>query len=404
MTGLSKMNREQLVVEAERLNIDPSTLTVPELRARIVEAQDAAGDPDPFAQMEDEQADRPADPAAPPHIDADAVEVPIADDVASPAEHPPSEQLAPINDAAARDAFRAMALADEQQVVDEMQGRALDVMVYSFQPKGSNAPVTGLSWKGIREVVRTLNARGYTRLKIAKEPRPVFEDVLTEEGDPAWQVAVYAEDERNGGGSWGVAAQPKAMKLRNGSTKPDPFAKTKALSKAQRNALESLLPAQLVEALKAQYHGEGRVKMLPGTISDAPSDRPPPLTDDRAKDQIATCRSVFDEIKRLNRLLLPPGKFNVLIRGAEHDHGRLDDLIEHLESLRDQEAEIGLLTSVLADHYDTRQQFDDAMKAVDQAGGAGQAGRLARLQRFVEDEGIQNKVEAAEGAAGKEGD
>lgn len=401
MTAPSKMKRAELEAEAARLGIaNTSRMNVPVLRDAVVAAQDAAGDPDPFASVADEQADRP-DAVEP--VEGEVVDVEVVED-AAPGEHPPADQMVPLSDEAARDQFRAMALADEQQVVDEMQGRALDVMVYSFQPKGSNAPVTGLSWKGIREVVRTLNARGYTRLKIAKEPKPVFEDVLTEEGDPAWQVAVYAEDERNGGGSWGVAAQPKAMKLRNGDTKPDPFAKTKALSKAQRNALESLLPAQLVEALKAQYHGEGRVKMLPGTISDAPSDRPPPLTDDRAKDQIATCRSVFDEIKRLNRLLLPPGKFNVLIRGAEHDHGRLDDLIEHLESLRDQEAEIGLLTSVLADHYDTRQQFDDAMKAVDQAGGAGQAGRLARLQRFVEDEGIQNKVEAAEGAAGKEGD
>lgn len=395
MTAPSKMKRSELEAEANRLGVEnTSRMNVADLRDAVVAAQDAAGDPDPFASVADEQADRP-DPVEP--VEGEVVDVQVVEDVA-PAEHPPADQL---SDEAARDQYRAMALADEQQVVDEMQGRALDVMVYSFQPKGSNAPVTGLSWKGIREVVRTLNARGYTRLKIAKEPKPVFEDVLTEEGDPAWQVAVYAEDERNGGGSWGVAAQPKAMKLRNGSTKPDPFAKTKALSKAQRNALESLLPAQLVEALKAQYHGEGRVKMLPGTISDAPSDRPPPLTDDRAKDQIATCRSVFDEIKRLNRLLLPPGKFNVLIRGAEHDHGRLDDLIEHLESLRDQEAEMALLTSALADHCETRADFDEKMRAVDQASGAGQTGRLNRLRQFIEEAGIEVSTPAD---AGEEGD
>ena len=391
MTAPSKMKRAELEAEAARLGIaNTSRMNVPVLRDAVVAAQDAAGDPDPFASVADEQADRP-DPVEP--VEGEVVDVQVVEDVA-PAEHPPADQL---SDEAARDQYRAMALADEQQVVDEMQGRALDVMVYSFQPKGSNAPVTGLSWKGIREVVRTLNARGYTRLKIAKEPRPVFEDVLTEEGDPAWQVAVYAEDERNGGGSWGVAAQPKAMKLRNGSTKPDPFAKTKALSKAQRNALESLLPAELVEALKAQYHGQGRVKMLPGTLSDAPDDRPPALTDDRAKDQIATCRSVFDEIKALNRLLLPPGKFNVLVRDAEHDHGRLDDLIAHLESLRDQEGEIAKLTTALADRFE-RARFDEAMKAVDKASSAGQSARLAKLRQLAEDEGIDTAPDA-----GKEG-
>lgn len=392
---LKKAKRPELEAEARRLSIDPATLTVPELKAKIIEAQDAEGDPDPFDDLA--ETEPPAPQVRPDEIDGSAVELAVApeDSASRPSDHPPSDQLAPINDAAARDMYRAMALADEQQIVDELQGRALDVMVYSFPMDGK--PATGLSWKGIREVVRTLNARGFTRLRISPSHRPHFEDVLTEEGDPAWEVHVYAEDERNGGGAWGVAAQPKQMKLRNGSTKPDPFAKTKALSKAQRNALESLLPAQLVEALKAQYHGEGRVKMLPGTISDAPSDRPPPLTDDRAKDQIATCRSVFDEIKRLNRLLLPPGKFNVLVRDAEHDHGRLDDLIAHLESLRDQEGEIAKLTTALADRFE-RARFDEAMKAVDKASSAGQSARLAKLRQLAEDEGIDTAPDA-----GKEG-
>ena len=394
--NLNRMKRADLEVEARRHGIDPATLTVPELRTKIVEAQDAAGDPDPFAQLEDEQAGR-GDVAPPAEQDpGEVVDATVVED-ADPAEHPPSTELAPANEDAARDAFRVMALADEEQIVDELQGRALDVMVYSFPMDGK--PATGLSWKGIREVVRTLNARGFTRLRISPSHRPHFEDVLTEEGDPAWEVHVYAEDERNGGGAWGVAAQPKQITLKNNrGKKPDPFAKTKALSKAQRNALESLLPAQLVEALKAQYHGQGRVKMLPGTVAEAPDNRPTALTDDHAKDQVARCRAIYDEIKDLNRLLLPPGKFNVLVRDAEHDHGRLDDLIAHLESLRDQEAEIGLLTAVLADHCE-RPHFDDLMKAVDKASSAGQSARLGKLRQIVEDEGIQDKVDAAKDAA-----
>lgn len=389
---LKKAKRDELEAEARRLGIDPTKLTVPELRDKISAAQDAAGDPDPFDDLAEQE---PPAQVRPDEVESTAVEIPVADE-ARPEDHPPADQLAPINDAAARDMYRAMALADEQQIVDELQGRALDVMVYSFPMDGK--PATGLSWKGIREVVRTLNARGFTRLRISPSHRPHFEDVLTEEGDPAWEVHVYAEDERNGGGAWGVAAQPKQMTLRNGGKKPDPFAKTKALSKAQRNALESLLPAQLVEALKAQYHGQGRVKMLPGTVQEAPDHRPAALTDEHAKDQTARCRAIYDEIKDLNRLLLPPGKFNVLVRDAEHDHGRLDDLIAHLESLRDQEAEIGLLTSVLADHCE-RPHFDDLMKDVDKASSAGQSARLQKLRQIADELGIADKVNAAKDAA-----
>jgi len=400
MTALSKMNRSQLETEARKLGIDPSTLTVPDLRAKIVEAQDAAGDPDPFQNLQDEQAHGEAAGTLPQPdpdvVDSTAVELTVADE-AKPTDHPPSDQLAPVSDDAARDAFRAMALADEQQIVDELQGRALDVMVYSFPMDGK--PTTGLSWKGVREVARTLNARGFTQIRVARDVRPIFEDVLDEEGNPAWEVHVYAEDARNGGGTWGVAQQPKQITLREGrGKKPDAFAKTKALSKAQRNAIESLIPAELIEALKAQYLGQGKVRRLPGTLDSGGDNRPPALTDDHAKDQVARCRSIYDELKRLNRMLVPPGMFNRMVMGAEHDHGRLDDTIAHLESLRDNEAEIALLTSVLADHCDTRQRFDQMMKAVDKVASAGQSARLDRLRKFIVDEGIQDKVDAAEEA------
>ena len=384
---LKAMRRPAVERIAKEMGInpdDPELAKLADLRAAIVTRRREwaeAGEPPKVAT-----GGRTIGPA---DFDGEAVEVPIVDD-ADPSTAPQSTDLAlPDFDG---DPFRAMALADEQQIMDEIQGRALEEMVYAFPMDGST--VTGLSWKGVREVVRTINARGFTAIRISPEHAPLFDDVITEEGEPAWEVRVYAEDRRTGGGVWGVAAQPKNMRLKNGKTKPDTFAKTKALSKAQRNALEALIPAELIATLKAQYHAQGRVKKLPGATTEAPDNRPAPLTDDEAKALTESARQVWAQIKTLNRTLLPPGKFNLLVRDAQHDHGRLRDLIAHLESLLETETEIALLSNVLAEACETRKRFDDLMRLVDRAAG-GQQGRLAKLLKLIEDDGLQDAVEQA---------
>lgn len=233
------------------------------------------------------------------------------------------------------DLYRRMELEDERAIMEELQGRALDVMIYSFQQDGK--PATGFSWTGMAEGVNTLNRRGYTRIRISPEHVPQFEEVEIG-GKPAIRCIVYAEDAQHGSGNWGVAEQPKKMKAK-GSEIPDPFAYRKALSKAQRNAFEPLIPLELREYLKAQYLGQGKVKVIPGAEGSQP-ERPPALTDDRAQEQVARMRAVYDEIKAIDRLVMPPGQFNAILMGAQHDHERLDDAIAHLEAFRDAEEEI----------------------------------------------------------------
>lgn len=238
------------------------------------------------------------------------------------------------------DVYRVMSLEDERQIMSELQGRALDTMLYSFEQGGSL--LTGFSWAGIRESVRTLNARGLTRIRMAKDPEPKWTATTNPDGGDAIMVVVYAEDDMHGGGNYGVGVQPLQMKLRNGNTKPDPFAPHKALSKAQRNAMEPLCPAEALEAIKMQYLGSGRVKRIPSVV-DAAQDRPElpaPLTDERAKAQVETARGIFSEIREINPVALVPGAFNRLLMQTQHDHARLDDTIAHLEAMRDGEREL----------------------------------------------------------------
>jgi hypothetical protein len=254
---------------------------------------------------------------------------------------PGDEALVPRDDEG--DVYRAMSLADEQQIMAELQGRGLDDYLYSFTQ--NNRLLVGFSWKGIREAVRTLNARGHCRIRISPNIPPVFEEIKDAEGHDAVQVAVYAEDERHGGGNWGTGVQPLQMKLTGGNSKPDPFARHKALSKAQRNAMEALVPAEAIEAVKAQYLGAGHVKKIPGAIQPEQTrpELPPALVDEKAQEQLSRARGVYRELCEINPVALVPAAFNRMVTLAQHDHGRLDDLIAALTGMRDGELELAKL-------------------------------------------------------------
>jgi hypothetical protein len=272
------------------------------------------------------------------------------------------------------DVFRRMELEDERQILDELQGRALDVMIYSFESGGRVQ--TGFSWKGAREAVRTLNARGWTRIAMDSTIEPKFEETTDAEGQPAVRCVVYARDDRNGGGNWGVAIQPKKYKPRSGNEKkPDPFYTHKALSKAQRNAYEPLIPLEAVEYLKAQYLGRpDAVKVIPGAGRAVEIDAPTPLDTPEAKEVIAKMRLVHEEIKAIDRLVMPPGQFNAIVQGSQHDLDRLEDALAHLVSFRDGEAEIDRLREVYRQGVSKEDFEREAGKVV----GMSQQRRLAR--------------------------
>jgi len=248
---------------------------------------------------------------------------------------PPPTELVALD---AQDAYRAMDRADELQILDELQGRALEVMVYSFSQGGKR--LTDLSYAGVREVVRTLNVRGHTRIKISG-CRPPLVDEVSEDGESYYRVMVYAEDQSTGSGQWGTAVEPKHMKKKNGDVVWDKFALTKALNKAQRNAMKALIPVEFQQTVVAQYLGDGaKVKKIQaGPGAEQLAELPPPLTDPKAEALKQEAREVYDSIKSHDRTKLLPAAFHAYLVRAEHSHERLQEFVEYLRQRLDEVTE-----------------------------------------------------------------
>lgn len=139
---------------------------------------------------------------------------------------------------------------DESQALAELKGASLQEYVYSFEDKG--VKVTGLSLVGVRETVREMNKRGFSRTGIA-ERAPIINET-----DNYIEVQTYAKDELNGGGYWGIKRQDKLTRKKDGSTTPNRFCMEQALSKAQRNAMRGLIPEPFVKEMIATYLGQGK--------------------------------------------------------------------------------------------------------------------------------------------------
>lgn len=279
-------------------------------------------------------ADDPETPETPEVVDAEAVE-----------ESKPLPKDLVVRGAAVDDqaVYRVFDRHDEEQILDELVGRQLATMVYSY---GSGAnKVTDLSYVGVLETVRTLNARGATRIEVAADPRPEFEEAM--EGEEAYVVCtVYARDTLNGGGGWGTASQSKRMKLKNGNMVPDSFARNKALSKASRNAEKTLIPEEFKQLLIARFlKDETKIRQIREgllTEDDLPQ-LPPPLEDDDMKRKMAEVRGLYEEITKLCpggvAVKLTPASFHRYSTRAETSHERADGFLGLLREKLDEAKE-----------------------------------------------------------------
>lgn len=144
------------------------------------------------------------------------------------------------------DPYLEMDRLDEAQILAELKGASLDKMIYQF------GTVTGLSVAGVRETVRKLNNNRLGRIRISKQEPSIHET------EDFIEVRVYAEDEMNGGGNWGIKRQEKFTQGRNGAKVADAFALEKALSKAQRNALRALIPESFVAGMIKEFQQQQR--------------------------------------------------------------------------------------------------------------------------------------------------
>ena len=124
---------------------------------------------------------------------------------------------------------------DDQAIVELMTGQTIQDYVYSFKQGGRT--VEGLTLAGINEAA---NRRGGIQV----------EEVNYEELDNSWIATVKAVDTITGSSRWGAYEQPKMSSGRN-----DPFAFTKAIHKAQRNAIKQLIPMPVIREVLNFYLG-----------------------------------------------------------------------------------------------------------------------------------------------------
>ena len=129
---------------------------------------------------------------------------------------------------------------DEEQILAEMRGdfesEILKQLFYSFEQAGRR--VVGLSYKGVKQMAIR---QGHIEVK----------ELELKESEKAWVAVCKARDKARDLEVYGASIQLKEMVLRDGSKVLDPFAMTKVVSKAQRNAMRGLISEVLVmEAYK----------------------------------------------------------------------------------------------------------------------------------------------------------
>lgn len=253
---------------------------------------------------------------------------------------PPAHEMV-VRPDVSEDAYRAMDAADEAQILDALMGKPSEKLVYTF-PGSDGKKKTGLSYEGVAEVVREMNATPYAQIRVAKDFVPIIKEVAeeNERGEliTYLEALVYAEDAHNGGGNFGTARQAKFQTFTDKSKKPrlDSFATAKALSKAQRNAMKPLTPVEWRESLIAKHlNNPARVKELRLGMGDPQAEMPPPLTDEKANELVAQIRATYKEVRAIDPMKLPPGQFQVKLERARHEHAALEELLAFLTGMRD---------------------------------------------------------------------
>ena len=126
-----------------------------------------------------------------------------------------------------------LAVIDDKSIIADMQGHAIEDYVYSFTQGGRK--VQGLTLAGINEAA---NRRGGLEI----------ESIQYKETEDSWQVIAKAVDTITNNSRYGACEQSKKM-----GSKQDPFAFTKAVHKAQRNALKQLIPVPVIKEVLSHY-------------------------------------------------------------------------------------------------------------------------------------------------------
>ena len=122
---------------------------------------------------------------------------------------------------------------DDQAIIELMTGQTIQDYVYSFKQGGRT--VEGLTLAGINEAA---NRRGGIQI----------EEIKYEEREHSWLATAKAVDTITGSSRYGAYEQLKMT-----GSRQDPFAFTKAIHKAQRNAIKQLIPVPVIREVLNFY-------------------------------------------------------------------------------------------------------------------------------------------------------
>ena len=137
---------------------------------------------------------------------------------------------------------------DELQIAEEMAGRVVTQYFYEFSSRGRT--ITGISLSGIKAIARQMAMRGEAVTVIDAQP------LEGEDTEGPWVgFHVKVRNLRTGEERFGYAQQSMEMQLRDGRRMPDPFARTKALNKAQRNGLRWFIPEVVIISMYKAWKG-----------------------------------------------------------------------------------------------------------------------------------------------------
>ncbi|MDE0299265.1 MAG: hypothetical protein OXN17_11575 [Candidatus Poribacteria bacterium] len=183
--------------------------------------------------------------------------------------------------------YEVLDQVDDRAIVEMMTGQAIEDYVYSFKQGGRT--VEGLTLAGINEAA---NRRGGIQI----------DSVDYEEREHSWLAIAKATDTVTGSSRYGAYEQVKAIGNRS-----DPHAFTKAIHKAQRNAIKQLLPVHVIKEVLSYYLN----RQAPPTKSQ--TEAPPPQ--DKISDAQKAAFALSSKLKgRFGKQGIPQSDFWSYVR------------------------------------------------------------------------------------------
>ena len=149
--------------------------------------------------------------------------------------------------------FQIFEKLDEEQIKSEIQGAFVRDMVYQFRD-ASGRLVTGLSYAGVKELLRFMVRHGYD---IRFSPAEVEEH---EKEIRARCKVTYVAPNGKVLEAYGYSRALKYMTTKDGKTVPNEFAYVLACSKAQRNAGRMIIPERAATKMIELFIERGQVR------------------------------------------------------------------------------------------------------------------------------------------------